>query len=145
MHVCYVASVVLDFLQSNGLSRPLYWSGLLFSPPGDLPDAGIEPRPLMSPALAGFFTTSTTWEGLLSAYSMSHALLHLITAVSNELGTTKIPVWKNLGFEGWCDVCLVTQQSRVKSKHTIRCLWEALTCLFPFGSDSESLPPEPSP
>ena len=35
----------------------------LLSPPGDLPDPGIEPLSLMSPALAGgFFTTSTTWE-----------------------------------------------------------------------------------
>ena len=31
--------------------------------PGDLPDPGMEPESLMSPALAGgFFTTSTTWE-----------------------------------------------------------------------------------
>ena len=30
---------------------------------GDLPDSGIEPASLMSPALAGgFFTTSATWE-----------------------------------------------------------------------------------
>ena len=32
-------------------------------PPEDLPDPGIEPTSLMSPALAGsFFITSTTWE-----------------------------------------------------------------------------------
>ena len=31
--------------------------------PGDLPDPGIEPVSLASPALAGgFFTTSATWE-----------------------------------------------------------------------------------
>ena len=43
--------------------RQEYWSGLPFSPPGDLPDPGIEPVSLMSPALAGgFFTTSATWE-----------------------------------------------------------------------------------
>ena len=42
--------------------RQEYWSGLL-CPPGDLPDTGIEPASLMSPALASeFFTTSTTWE-----------------------------------------------------------------------------------
>ena len=42
---------------------PEHWSGLPFPPPGDLPDAGIEPASLMSPALAGgFFTTSDTWE-----------------------------------------------------------------------------------
>ena len=44
-------------------SRQEYWSGLLFPPPGDLPDPGIEPTSLMSPALASmFFTTGTTWE-----------------------------------------------------------------------------------
>ena len=41
-----------------GLSRQEYWSGLLFPSPGDLPDPGIEPASLTSPALAGqFFTT----------------------------------------------------------------------------------------
>ena len=40
-----------------------YWRGILCSPPGDLPDPGIEPTSLTSPALTGrFFTTSTTWE-----------------------------------------------------------------------------------
>ena len=44
-------------------SRQEYWSGLPFPLPGDLPDPGIEPESLASPALAGgFFTTSTTWE-----------------------------------------------------------------------------------
>ena len=34
-----------------------------FPPPGDLPDLGVEPSSLISPALAaGFFTTSATWE-----------------------------------------------------------------------------------
>ena len=32
-----------------------HWSGVPFSPPGDLPDPGIE---LESPALAGVFFTS---------------------------------------------------------------------------------------
>ena len=35
-------------------------------PPGALPDPGIQPESLMSPALAGgFFTTSTSWEALV--------------------------------------------------------------------------------
>ena len=47
---------------SMGFSRQEYWSGLPCPPPGDLPDSGIEPASLMSPALAGrFFTTSATW------------------------------------------------------------------------------------
>ena len=41
-----------------GFSRQEYWSGLLFPPPGDLPDPGIKPTSPASPALAGgFFTT----------------------------------------------------------------------------------------
>ena len=28
-----------------GFSRQEYWSGLLFSSPGDLPDSGTEPKP----------------------------------------------------------------------------------------------------
>ena len=38
---------------STGFSRQEHWSGLPFPPPGDLPDAGIEPTSLSSPALAG--------------------------------------------------------------------------------------------
>ena len=42
--------------------RQEYWSGLPFPAPRDLPDPGIEPTSLMSPALAGrFFTTSATY------------------------------------------------------------------------------------
>ena len=41
-----------------GFSRQEYWSGLLFLPPGDLPDPGIEPTALAFPALAGIFFTT---------------------------------------------------------------------------------------
>ena len=44
---------------SMGFSRQEYRSGLPFPPPRDLPDPGIEPVSLVSPALAGrFFTTA---------------------------------------------------------------------------------------
>ena len=47
---------------SMGFSKQKYWSGLPCPSPGDLPDSGIEPTSLSSPALAGgFFTTSTPW------------------------------------------------------------------------------------
>ena len=46
-----------------GFSRQEYWRGLPCPSPGDLPNPGVEPMCLMSPALAGrFFTTSATWE-----------------------------------------------------------------------------------
>ena len=45
------------------LSKQEYWSRLPFPLPGDLPNLGIEPTLLESPALAGgFFTTSASWE-----------------------------------------------------------------------------------
>ena len=48
---------------SMGFSRWEYCSGLPCPPPGNLPNPGIKPKPLTSPALAGgFFTTSNTWE-----------------------------------------------------------------------------------
>ena len=44
-------------------SRREYWSGLPFPSPWDLPDPGIQPMSLKSPALTGgFFATSATWE-----------------------------------------------------------------------------------
>ena len=48
---------------SKGFSRQAYCNGLPCPPPEDLPDPGMEPKSLTSPALAGgFFTTNTTWE-----------------------------------------------------------------------------------
>ena len=48
---------------SMGFSRQEFWSGLPCPPPGDLPDPGMEPSSLTSPALTGrFFTSSNTWE-----------------------------------------------------------------------------------
>ena len=46
---------------SMGFSRQEYWSGLPCPPPGDLPNPGMEPASLTSPALAGeLFTTSAS-------------------------------------------------------------------------------------
>ena len=53
----YQAPLSIEFF------RQKYSSGLPFPPPGDPPDPGIEPKSLVSLALAGrFFTTETTWE-----------------------------------------------------------------------------------
>ena len=51
-------SVALPASPFMGFSRKEYQSGLPFHSPGDLPDSGIEPLFLASPALVGeFFTT----------------------------------------------------------------------------------------
>ena len=49
-----------------GFPREEYWGGLPCPSPGDLPDPGVEPTSLMSPALtAMFFTTSASREAPL--------------------------------------------------------------------------------
>ena len=70
LQLCLTLCDLMDFSPpgslSMGFSRQEYWSGLPFPPPGDLPNAGIEPTSLMSSALAGrFFITSATWEAQL--------------------------------------------------------------------------------
>ena len=58
---------------SMGILRQEYWECVVMTPPGNLPDPGIES--LMSPALAGrFFTTSTTWDILISKLAMVEVL-----------------------------------------------------------------------
>ena len=61
---------------SVAFSRQEDWNVLLCPPLGDLPDPGIKPAFLTSPALAArFFTTSATWEAL---WSLKYLLLFLI-------------------------------------------------------------------
>ena len=49
--LCNLWTVAHQAPLSMGFSRQEYWSGLLCPPPGDLPNAGIEPIPPVSPAL----------------------------------------------------------------------------------------------
>ena len=71
-----------------GFSRQEYWSSLPFPSSGDLPNPGIEPTSLRSPALAGrFFTTRTTWEALDTLINTwlnpIHVLLWTYICISN--------------------------------------------------------------
>ena len=74
--------MVFDSLQTCGLqparilcpwgfSRQEYWSGLLYSLPGDLPNPGIEPTFPVSPALRGYFTVEPLEKG--NPINSSHA------------------------------------------------------------------------
>ena len=57
IHVLFQV-LVHQTLLSMEFSRQEYWSRLLFPPPEDLPDPGMERMSLLFPALAGgFFTT----------------------------------------------------------------------------------------
>ena len=50
--VAYQAPLSMEFFRQEP------WDGWPFSSPGDLPDPGIEPASLASPALAGRFFTA---------------------------------------------------------------------------------------
>ena len=70
------------------LPRQEYWSGCHTLLQGDLPDPGIKPASLMSPALGGgFFTTSTTWEAQIITQIIQHNLFnpHSVTPAKSFL------------------------------------------------------------
>ena len=61
---------------SLGFPRQEYWNRLPFPPPGDLPNPGIKPGSLVSPALAGgFFTAEPPGRTLFLS------ILHVIVCV----------------------------------------------------------------
>ena len=100
MHVCacYVASVMSDSLQPYGLQPtrllcPWYSPGKDIGvgchalPPGNLPDPGIEPLFLMSPALASrLFTTSPIWiPGLIRSWHSCGSFFWSWPAISRRM------------------------------------------------------------
>ena len=100
---------------SMGFSRQGYWSGVPFPLPGDLPNPGIEPSFIKSPALAGeFFTTRDTWEAHRSLGSWENSERLCLNDVWSIVGIKK-PVtvqtagrwidklWPSLGFPGVSD------------------------------------------
>ena len=57
----------------HGIFQQEYGRRLPFLPPGDLPNPGIKPTSLASPALAGgFFTTSATWKAPVELNSVQN-------------------------------------------------------------------------
>ena len=82
---------------STGFSRQEHWGGLPCPSPEDLPNPGIEPASLTSPALAGgFFTTSATWEAhmhLKEGYIIRSFILITENSVWNGIA---IVIWRRL-------------------------------------------------
>ena len=97
---------------SVGFSRQEYWSGLPLTPPGDLPDPGMEPMSSASPALAGwFFTTkprgesSKNWfinalQVCLGSWLCARLLAILAFTVQLGRGTqnTQLRMWEELQY-----------------------------------------------
>ena len=61
--LCDLVDCSLPGSSVHGIPQARILEWVVFSPPGDLPNPGIKPASLPSPAVAGkFFTTSATWE-----------------------------------------------------------------------------------
>ena len=138
--------------------------GLPFPPPGDLPDSGIEPASLMSPALAGrFFTTSTTWETLMCdiltqilplpcdfAKSQSFPLpgnLNILQCCSWGFSVSTLERWL-VNVEAWVSAAVLWTEPKLSSSYPSgegwplsqgKCLWKyPVPSLCPMGLCSAS-------
>ena len=79
-----------------------YWSGLPRSPPGDLPDPGIEPVSLMSLGLAGrFFTTWATWEAQFLSYPGSTWNFTFSNSIIEVIWELKFPWEDRMSIKHW--------------------------------------------
>ena len=121
-----------------GFSRQEYWSGLTCPPPLDLPDPGIEPESLMSPALAdGFFTTSTTYTACLFYLRcpLSSGNRKLFTLKVWGFFSPKLVCFLFLPSALWCLVftglCLSSELSGNLCYFSAACpYWETLTVCY---------------
>ena len=102
-----------------------YWSGLLFPPPGNLPDPGIKPRSAVSPASpGGLLTTSAT--STLQFSSVAQACPTLCDPM--DCSTTSLPVHHQL---------LDLAQTHV---HQVGDAIQPSSSVVPFSSCPQSLP-----
>ena len=92
---------------SMWFSRQEYWSGLPCPPPGDLPNPGIEPTPLRSPALAGRFIA--TEDAMVGCYHQLNGHEFEQTLGDTE-GQGSLPCCRPWGPRVWLD--LVTEQQQ---------------------------------
>ena len=85
-------TITLQAPLSMGFSRQEYWNGVSCPPPGDLLDPGIKLAFLKSPALAGwFFTTSVHLRSLYQTWYMSG---YMSVPLSDSL-------WNSWFFKTW--------------------------------------------
>ena len=76
-----------------GFPKQEHWSGLPFTPPGELPNPGKEPRSPVSPALADvFFTTAPPWETPNASDLFSHSSYNFIPCKQAHLGNLAAPL-----------------------------------------------------
>ena len=72
-----------------GFPRQECWSGLIFPPPRDLPDPGIEPMSLVSlPLAGGFFTTERAVKPILMFAAAAAKSLQLCPTLCDPIDSS---------------------------------------------------------
>ena len=90
-------TVAHQALLSMGFSRQEYWSGLPCPPPRDLTDPGIKHVSFMSPALAGWFPTTSAEIDVfleLSCFFNDSAVVGHLISGSSAFSKTSFNIWK---------------------------------------------------
>ena len=119
--------VALQALLSMGLSRQESWSGLPFPPLGDLPNPGIKPVSLMSPALAGgFFTVAPPGKfSGLSMWAPNPLTGFLVRHTEKEKDTKEKVMWR------WAEDGVMQPQGMLLATRS----WKKQERFFPRASD----------
>ena len=104
---------------SMGFSRQVYWSGLPFPSPGDLPYPGIEPAPLVFPALAGGFSTTAPCGKPIPVRGINQIIL-LVLGISTRIGRKYIidascPIMITVGW--YMKIRVVGKKKRTKCEY----------------------------
>ena len=106
--IAHQVSLSIRFLRQE------YWRGLPFPSPGNLPNPGIEPATLASPALASrFFTTSATW----NINSLRYADDTTLSVEGEE--ELKSPLRKVKGESEKADLKLNIQKTKIMASSSI--------------------------
>ena len=69
----------------HGISQQVYWNGLSFLPPGDLPDAGIKLASPAPPALKAVSLPLSLWVSLIKLRVCTNSILRILQIQNNQV------------------------------------------------------------
>ena len=129
----------LPGFSTHGNLQARYWSELPFPPPGDFPNPGIKPVPLISPELAGgFLTTSAIFSSVhFSSFSQSRLTLYDLM----DCSTPDFPVHHQLPkltqtHVHWVDDTILMRWYRLILRHALLLLPSILPSIRVFSNES---------
>ena len=132
-------TVVRQTSLSIGCSRPKYWSGLPFPPPGDLPDPGIKPTSLcLLHWQVDFFTTEPPGKPIYHSREKNFRNIDLTRNIQNIYQQQKVKVTQSC----WtlCDPMDYTVHGILQARILAWVAFSLLQEIFPTQGLNPSLP-----